>query len=258
MPELGVSEEMLTPLADGKEKQAFIITDRPEKVLLRWKDEKYKGPEFAISVYYLQKIFHMLRPDNFIDIDYPDNGGIVVDKVPSTPDFQKAVDIQQRVYVPNEGEVGNDDWCKAKQKEMSETGEYQEVAKLIEKLMVPNDNDWGTIELAKPGNSTFIDGHPMIVDIFNPINEGMIEGVYPLRRASLKIDVLKGVVEEYVIQGRITTQQAEQINSFSERYQQNVLKLIDNLSGKNAIAPDMGYTTLAELPADLAETVAPW
>jgi hypothetical protein len=240
--------------ASGKEKTAFKLNDE-QKILISWNDDRLRIPEFAKSVYYLQKIFHTLRPSNFVDAHFANEQGVVVDKIPDNPDFSKANAIQKREYVPKEGEELNSEWSAAKKSEMLSNGEFQEVSALIDTLLTINEWDWGPDELAEPINSTVVNTHPVVVELFNPVRFEHSSNTF---LSSLNLDALKTTIASEREKGTLSEEDAKLIETYAERFEANVKQLKEILSGKNSTPPDNGYVENEAIPEELVAENAPW
>lgn len=237
----------------GKEKTAFKL-ESDKRILISWKDESLRIPEFAKSAYYLQKIFHTLRPLNFIDVHFADASGVVVDRIPESLDFAKAVAIQKRIYKPRGDEPQNDEWMRGKKAEMLANQEFKDAYSLIQTLLIPNESDWGENELAEPINSTMVDSHPVIVELFNPIRTNWPN----LRMDSLNEAGLRKTIETGIENGTLSEKDKKLIETYLTRYKTNNAALKNILSGQDTIQPQDGYETLQVIPEELAESTAPW
>lgn len=255
MPEYRPGLESLHEVARGREKIASSIDGNPDKVWITWQDERLKVPEFGKAVFAFQKILHLLMPQNFLDVSYADETGVMVDKVPDTEDFIEANRIFAERRTRSDVMYGSD-WILRKQDEIYDMDEYQEVAKLIGDILQPNGSEWGAREMAVPVNTAVVNGHPLIVELIRPVTPSVNGKLEQILVPTLKPEALEKVLAERQKNCLMTEVESTRIRRYYESYQSNVKQLIPEQATKTQVT--MPRTETITPTEDMLVGEPPW
>lgn len=204
-------------LGSGRQKDVFALG--PDKVAVKQKETR--PPEFFKAQFYMQKVLHGLFPNNFPDINLASENAVVLQRVPDTKDFAKAKVIQAK-YERRKDETGigfrdPDDqrWITERQEEILRNPEFQQFIDVLEKI-TSSSPDRSSRELALPTNTVMVDGHPVIVDLFDPVTNGS---------PTLYSEEIQRIIGNRLETGKLQGADAKSLQDNLARYTENVQKM---------------------------------
>lgn len=160
----------MTEQVSGRIKNALL---QDTEVTITYQETK--PPGFFTAQFYLYQILSTIFPDNFPGVISFDPQSITFSRVRS-PELLKAQQIRNKYKA--RGELGSlcywteteREWIEAQQ---IVTGNLPEFASLMNNLVaiLTPTPDTNPQELALPDNTTIVNGHPVIVEVFDPIIE---------------------------------------------------------------------------------------
>lgn len=212
-------DDLGSKIGGGRHKDVFALGE--DKVLTVSR-ESGKPPEYFKAQFYMQRVLHGLMPDNFPEVDSASAGVVVLKRVPDTPDFARAKEIE-RIYQQRKKEqgVGSRDskdemWIDQKQTEILAMPEFQQTMALLKEITAPSPErtSW---ELALPTNTVVVNGHPIIVELFDPATQGKL---------TLIVDRVKREINQRELAGQLEEEEAKRLRAQIDRYEENSKKLI--------------------------------
>ncbi|OGJ21363.1 MAG: hypothetical protein A3A82_01670 [Candidatus Pacebacteria bacterium RIFCSPLOWO2_01_FULL_47_12] len=165
--------------------------------------------EYWAAMCSMHKILHILMPENFPYIEAAVEGGILVERIPDSPDLIEARRINAEYTLHDFGQTREDrQWYEAQITQMKNNPEFQIAIQLFDLVGITDAQDHSSDELALPVNSTMRNGHPVFLEMMQPIAESGLAGMPYKPR--MDFDKLTSAIKAALEHEIITVQQAEE------------------------------------------------
>lgn len=211
-------------LGRGREKTARKVGE--DKVLIEYHGDENKmlaTAEYVTAQYYMQKVLHLLLPNNFLRVFAAGANSILVEKAPDTEDFLKAKELNKLFIDPSLHHTITPEqkmWMEQKASAMLTDNEFSFVIEILQEIGLGYGKDEAPSELALPVNTVRVNDHPVLIEMMKPIVTNDHGQAVP----RLQVNKLQALVEDGVTQQAIPPDIGARIIRLAERYQIKALE----------------------------------
>ncbi len=211
-------------IGEGRQKRAIEVGDA--MVFIQYHGKRNEGSldqlmatqDYWNAQMYMQQILKTLLPNNFPQVYASFSDGLLVERIPDTQDLQKAREINEKYLSLGKTPPSPEEeaWFGNKTRSTEQNEEFEIAIALLSAIGIIGDRDHGKYELALPVNTTFRNGHPVLLEMMNPLVEtgDLVKPFKP----RIDTEKLMSAVRVALDKEFISQTQAEEVEELAKQY----------------------------------------